>query len=361
MTSTLLAPAFEVALGGKRLEPDVAATLSSLNVVHQANSLDQFTLTLSNPFPELPYTHGAHRSLFAAGTGVAIKLGYVDALETVFDGEVTAVSVDFGEQGSTVSVQGHSRLRRLLSTMKTRTFYNATDSEIAGTIARDADLRSRVDLTETKHPCVSQANQTDLDFLRDRALGIGFELFADGETLVFRRRRDGGTAALTLVWGDEQRAFADRRSRPLLRFAPTVDAAAPVTKVTVRGLDPRTRQSIVGVASPGDETDKSGTSGAAVVEQAFGRPRELVVVDRPVESPEEADTVAKALFNERQRRLVRGSGSTIGTPALRAGSVVALAGIGEVFSGAYTVAQSTHRLDGSGYSTSFEVERGAIG
>ena len=361
MSATLLAPAFEVGVDRMRLAPEVAATFSSLSVVHELDSLDHFALTLANPFPDLPYTHGSRRTLFAPGAEVTIRLGYVDALEQVFDGEVTRVATSYGEQGSTITVEGHSRLHRLRGDTRTRSFLNATDGEIATAVALDAGLQAEVDRTETRYDHVVQANQSDYDFLLERARRIGFEVGVDGRSLLFRRRPDGSPSSLTLVWGDEQRAFAGPRSGPLLRFAPTLDATAPVTRVTVRGSHPTTREPIVGVAAAGDEADRGGTPGPDVVRQAFRAGREVTVVDRPVASQAEADAIARAVLNQRAQGLVRGSGATIGTPALRAGVVVELQGLGERFNGDYTVAQSTHVLDGSGYSTTFSAHRGSVG
>jgi phage protein D len=359
--STFLAPAFEVARNGTKLDPEVAATFSSLSVVLEENSLDQFTLTLTNPFPDLPYTHGAKKDMFAVGSEITIKLGYVDALEKIFDGEVTGVGVAFAEQGATLTVTGHSRLHWLNGNTKTATFLEMTDSDIASKIANDAGLQPDVDRTDTKFPWMGQTAQTDLDFLRMRARLIGYEVAAEGKSLLFHKRPDGEAKSFTLVWGDEQRAFADSQALPLLRFTPTLNAKSPVTKVTVRGQHPTTREAITGTATSGDETDKSGTPGADVTKKAFGKPQELEVTDVPVASQEEADALAKALFNERAQGLVTGSGSTVGTPSIRARSVVDLEGIGPQFSGPYTITQSTHKLDSSGYSTSFNARRGSVG
>jgi hypothetical protein len=43
-----------------------------------------------------------------------------------------------------------------------------------------------------------------------------------------------------------------------------------------------------------------------------------------------------------------GSGSTVGDPRLRAGTVLRLEGLGEQFGGRYRVTSATHTLDGGG-------------
>jgi phage protein D len=357
----LVAPAFDIRIDGSRTPPDVARAVTSIVVTHEEDSLDHFAITLANEFPEMPFTHGEHRRLLRAGSAVTIKLGYVDALEQVFDGEVTRLNPAFTDEGTTtLTVEGHSRLHRLRGATRTRTFQNATDSDIATQIANQSGLRPSVDATRTRHPYVIQMNQTDFDFLLERARRIGYGLRVEGETLVFGTPGNGGTTACTLVWGTSRDAFAPR-TLPLRQFRPTLDATAPVTAITVRGQDAITRDAVAGRGASGDEIDRSGTSAAAVARQAFGGAREASVVDLPVASLAEADEIAKALFNARTLGLITGSGACVGAPAIRAGSTVKLEGLGDAFSGRYEVTQSTHTLDDSGYSTSFNVRRGAIG
>lgn len=361
MSPDFLAPACEVALDAVVLAPDVAAMVTSLQVTHEPDSLDHFTLSLANPFPDLPFTHGSHASLFQEGSAATVKLGYVDALQQVFDGEITRVAPTFAEEAPTLTVEGHTRLHWLRGATRTRTFQDVTDAEIATQIAGDAGLQAQVDSTPTQHPYLMQVNQTDLEFLLERARRIRYELLVDGKTLHFRKPADGQPESVTLVWGDPQRGWApEQKTLPLTRFAPTLDATVPATDVTVRGQDPSTRDAISGKGAAGDEVDTSGTTGPAVAKKAFGE-RGVVVVALPVASQAEADEIAKAILNRSSLGLVTGSGTCIGFPEIRAGTVVSLEGLGDRFSGPYTVTRSTHRFDDRGYETSFSVRRGAVG
>jgi phage protein D len=363
MPIDFLSPAFEFAMNGTRLAPAVANAVTSVVVTHEPDSLDHFTFSVANEFPDLPFTHGAQAHLFREGNSVTIKLGYRDALEEVFDGEVTRVSPTFPEQDTpTVTIEGHSRLHWLRGATKTRTFINVTDSDIARQIAGEAGLQAQVDSTPTKHPFVMQVNQSDFDFLLERARRIRHEVVVQGKTLLFRKPADGKPKTYTLLWGDPQRGFdPDHDTLPLSRFEPTLDATAPATAVTVQGQDPSTRNPIAGKGTDRDAADTSGTSGAAVAKKAFARARDAAVVHLPVASQAEADEIAKAFFNERMLHLVTGRGACIGMPKIRAGEVVELGGIGPRFSGAYFVTRSTHRLDDAGYETSFTVRRGVVG
>jgi phage protein D len=55
--------------------------------------------------------------------------------------------------------------------------------------------------------------------------------------------------------------------------------------------------------------------------------------------------------------MVKASGSTVGLPDLRAGSVVMIDGAGKRFSGRYFVTATTHAIGDGGYTTQFECRR----
>jgi uncharacterized protein len=82
----------------------------------------------------------------------------------------------------------------------------------------------------------------------------------------------------------------------------------------------------------------------------------VMLLDEPV-GPESAPRVLlrKLLASLNQR--LTGSGSTIGDPRIRAGTVLRLEGLGQQFGGLYRVTSATHTIDSGGYRTSFEVRK----
>ncbi len=90
---------------------------------------------------------------------------------------------------------------------------------------------------------------------------------------------------------------------------------------------------------------------------------DLSVADQashPVHSQEEAHAPAREIREQIARRIMKGSGSTIGMPDLRAGRMILVEGLGERFSGRYFVTSTTHKIDDSGYTTRFECRREEI-
>jgi uncharacterized protein len=352
VSPNFFALAFRVAVNGTSLSADDARHVMDLSVVNEPDTLDHFSLTLANPYPQMPWTHTNEGDRFREGSSITIEMGYVDDLQPMFDGEITSISPTFPESGTpTVQVGGYTRLHWLHMGPRTRTFQDVTDKEIAVRIANEHGLTPDAEDTRTKHPYAIQFNQTDLAFLVERARGIRFDVQVRDRTLVFHKAASDERKVYTLEWG-----------RTLKSFNPTMNTVGQVSSVVVRGYDPKTKKEIKGEAGTGaEDTMMGGTkSGAEVAARAFNRRAEEVRVETPIASQEEADQLARAIYNDRALEFVTGSGSSVGLPDLRAGRWIELEGLGPRFSLSYYITQSTHTLNRSGYQTAFTVKRNSI-
>jgi hypothetical protein len=71
-------------------------------------------------------------------------------------------------------------------------------------------------------------------------------------------------------------------------------------------------------------------------------------------------TALREILTELLPRLnnrLTGTGTTIGNPAIKAGKVINLAGLGSQFGGLYRITSATHTFDSGGYKTSFKVRK----
>ncbi len=82
-----------------------------------------------------------------------------------------------------------------------------------------------------------------------------------------------------------------------------------------------------------------------------------MITSEQVLSDEDAERLAEAVLLRSSYAFITGQGQTVGLPALRAGVNLRLTGLGKRFDGNYYVTESTHRIDGSGYTTSFSVRK----
>ena len=79
---------------------------------------------------------------------------------------------------------------------------------------------------------------------------------------------------------------------------------------------------------------------------------------RAVESVPEATAIAAGSFNRAALSFMTGAGTARGRPDIRAGTVIRIDGLGDVFNGNYYVETASHRYTPrSGYLTDFHVKR----
>jgi phage protein D len=343
-----LTPEFRIHVDGRELPPAAKADLQSLSVLEDVDAAGMFTFTLFCWDGANMEVKWIDDDLFKAGNRIEIEMGYRDNMESLFKGEITGLEPEFAEEAPpTLTVMGYDRRHRLMGRRKTRTFLNMKDSDIAAQIAGDWSLTPDVETTRTRHDYVLQHNQTDFDFLQERARRIGFEMLVEDTTLYFRTRQNSGSASVTL-----------NREVELLRFNVRLTTVGQVEEVLVQGWSPKNKEAITARSATGDETRMGGSaSGPATAQRAFGNTGDTLA-ELPVFNQAEADELARGWFGEMALRYVEGRGLCIGRQDLRAGTLVEIEGLGTRFSGTYYVMTTEHTYrPNSGYRTQFTVRR----
>jgi uncharacterized protein len=349
--TTRLVPTFQIAINGAALPEQARSDVIAVAVQEEIEAPGLFTLQLKNwDMNQLKVTW-VDDDLFGAGNAVDVQMGYVDNLETLISGEITALEPEFqAGEPPTLTVRGYDRRHRLLRGRKTRSFTGAKDSDIASQVANDLGLTPQVTDTGVTLDYVLQRNQTDMEFLQDRARRIGYEIVVEDKTLFFRPRQNTESEVLTLA-----------RDLDLIEFHPRLTTLNQVGQMVVRGWNVKDKKEIVGQAGAGDEATTMGgeTTGPAAVNAAFGQ-ASITSVNRPVFSQAEADQIARGRLNEMALGYITGEGLAIGRTDLRAGTMMRLEGLGERFSGLYYVTSTTHTYaPNRGYRTAFSVRRNA--
>ncbi|MBV9301602.1 MAG: phage late control D family protein [Acidobacteriaceae bacterium] len=357
------APAFQVQVNNRELEADVSVNIEQVSVVSKPDTMDTFNMTLANPYPTMRWTHTKDADLFMEGNSVKIAMGYgsTGELQVLMEGEITGLSLTFPDSGvPTVTVNGHTLLHRLHGDKKATAFQKMTDKEIVQKIASDAGLEPQCDETGEQFEYLMQANQTDWEFVKQRAARIHYEVLIKGKTLIFRRIQQTEAKVFKFVWGYAQAELGGPDTLPLKSFAPDMSALSQMQQVIVRGWNPATKQEIIGRAGKGSEDANMGSTTSAQVSEKLHKSRTHVQVNLPVATQAEADQRASAIYNQNAMKLVSGTAATIGVPDLKSGSRVTLSGLGPRFSGDYFVNEATHTIGNAGYSTSFTVKRNAV-
>ena len=145
--------------------------------------------------------------------------------------------------------------------------------------------------------------------------------------------------------------------RSLIQFQPSFSTAMQVGKVTVRGWNNVTKEAITATVTRAELA--TGRVGAGEDEDPGGafRNREEVITNQPVATKEEAHTLARETLERIAKETVTGTGSVVGLPDLRSGTVLELDGVGSRFSGRFFVTETTHTIGDGGYTTQFTCRR----
>ncbi len=360
-SNTPIVPDFNILINGSEISIETKAHIAEVNIDMDHDMPNMFTIELFSSdtqddwsrsiseVSELPWIDD--QELFSIGNEVEIQIGYINDLETVIKAEITGLEPKFTSDSlPSLIVRGYDRGHRLLRGRKTRTFKQNKDSDIAFQIANEQGLTPEVEDSGVVHEYVVQANQTDMDFLRERAGRINYEFMIEDRTLFFNSVKNAESEVLTLTFNND-----------LLEFSPRMSAARQVSEVIFGGWDPKGKSEVFGTGKKGDELTKMGgdSTGAEIAEGSFEEVS-ANIGDRPFSNQAEADQMAKARFNDLILSFIRGEGVCRGRTDLRAGKVVQIEGVGTRFSGKYYLVSTIHSYSSRyGYYTKFSFRRNA--
>lgn len=296
---------------------------------------------------------------------LSLAMGYApDPLEEMFLGEVTGVQVSFPNGGMpTMTLVAHDYLNRLSRGKYARGFGPLADALVVMILSAENLLIPLIDPTITaisaamtainvifKGTGTKQEGESDLQLLSKIAAQYDADFWVDGNVLYLSRFLKEYTPRLTLTWGES-----------LLDFSPRVSTIGQVAgvamKFTLRELP------LDFLVTVGWDFDRETLAVSVVPGVAAGAAKAVVgpaftIIDQPISSPADIANSALVIVRELRNKLnnrLTGSGSAIGDPRIRAGTIIRLEGLGQDFSGDYRVKSATHAVDNGGYRTNFEV------
>lgn len=357
--TTYYAPDYKITVGSLEVDPESKGDVLDLKVKMDMTNLAHFEITVNNWDDKHLTFKYSDTSTFDIGNQVTVEMGYAGNLLTMVSGYITTLTPRFPESGPpTLGISGQDAMVKLKENKpkdgEQKQFVNMTDSQIVQIIAQRNSLVPKIEQTSEVHDIVVQKNQTDADFLMERAKRIDYDCFIGVDP-------DSGQAALYFQSptdardGKSIRVYVFEWGKSLINFNPTLTLNRQVGKVTVKGWDPATKSILKYTATSADlPTSGSGENGPNAIQTRLSD-REDIVVDQPVTSQQEAQALAIALLRERAYSYITATGQVIGIPDLRPGDNIEVKCLGQRFSGTYYVLEVEHSIGSSGYTTSFKV------
>jgi uncharacterized protein involved in type VI secretion and phage assembly len=324
--------------------------LEQVVVDHHQHLPDMFAVTFHDPARDVISQLNVN-----IGSTVTVKMTPPGGSpKTLIKGEVTGFEAEYDATRLRTILRGYDLSHRLHRGRQTHTYKNVTDSDIARQVAQRASLQvGQVDSTSVTFDHVSQANQSDWDFLKARAREIGFEMGMEDGKFYFRKpiQASGApqtgdyqnhTDTLQLVFGDD-----------LLEFRPRVTSAEQVSTVKVRGWDPVQKQAVIGSAPAGTVAAGIRDRPSALASSFGGQT--FTAVNRPLPQQPMVDGAAASIAEIISGAFAEADGVAIGNPDLKAGSTVSVGVVGDHFEGKYTLSGARHVFGENGYRTHFVI------
>ena len=290
--------------------------------------------------------------------GKFLKIGFISSTDQtpafdeemkgiIIEGEITAIDVNFTETTQApIIIRGYDVSHRLHRGRYNRSFQNMTDTDIVNKIINEVGItKGTIDSSGAPHDYVFQENQTNMEFLRERAARIGFELFVQNGKLNFRKPKADGEE-LPLKWLTHIHSFRVRMT-----------SAEQVKEVEVRAWDYSQKAAIVATTQTGKTlTETQNGKGNATSTKFKGQPAKpkMILVDQPVFKPKEADVMAQALCDELEGQFIYADAKAEGNPQIRPGRIINLKEMGQ-YDGKYYVTETRHTYHERVYMTEFSV------
>ncbi|GAA4525385.1 VgrG-related protein [Amycolatopsis samaneae] len=280
---------------------------------------------------------------------------------TLFSGEIIGLETETDETGTFTVLRAADRAHRLMRRRRVLAFRNMTAADIVRQVAKKAGLKpGKVRAPGPTYPQITQANTTDWEFLQQLAAEHGVVVRVDDQGRLDFTAPDPAQRAPSPRSSARLNPQVLQYGENLLSLRAALSTAEQVDSVTVRGWNTTTKQPLV-------KRTRAATSRTVVAGMSsgqssarFGGAGELLVTDGAYRTQSEVDTASAAQATAAAAGFGEVEAVCEGNPHLRAGVPVALANLGQAFSGRYTASASRHVFEpGLGYRTTVTVSGAA--
>ena len=346
-------PKIKIFINGAEVNDDFIEDILQVSVEESLHLPSMCLVTITNNYypgrvkEDKPWKHD---DLLKIGNTLAINLESSttarfneDKKRTLFEGDITGIESHFNESSQApIVIRAYDISHRLHRGRYNRSFQNMTDSDIVRKVIGEMGIQpGNIEDSGAPHDYIFQENQTNMEFLRERAIRIGFELYIKDNELHFCPPESQGK--LDLTWLKDINSFRVR-----------VSSAEQVDSVEVRGWDYQQKRAIIAEANSEKILTKNQNGSGKEVSGKFNSTPKVTVVDRPIFSNAEADKIAQGLYNQLAGEYVCADGKGEGNPEIQVGKIITLSEMGK-YDGEYYITETRHLYNQRIYTTDFTV------
>jgi phage protein D len=241
-------------------------------------------------------------------------------------------------------------LHRLNRGRRNRGFNDMNTADVVRKLCDEYTLNADADVESEVKPFRLQRNFTDYEYLLNLKDEHNCYLWSNNKTVYFKKEADFGKDETVLEKG-----------KTLTSFYGGSQSGRLFTEVVVRGRNPATLDFIEVIADASSVKKKTGgnTASPEYLEEKFSKHREYYT-DYTIKDVKEAEERGANILEQNSMKYIRFTGECQGDPKIKAGMVITIKGMGEIYSGEYFLKQVEHELKPmTGYVTSFEAVRNA--
>lgn len=274
------------------------------------------------------------------GKALALRIGR--AAQTLFEGEIGAISYDYGTAGVPVlKVRAYDKLQRLRRNFRPRALEAVSAADLAAQLAGELGLGSACHGQPQARDYVLQHEQSDFDLLADLAEDAGlYPVLSDG-TLTLAGL-DGFGEAVEMRFGAALRAFSA-----------TLSNERNVRGATATGWNPGS----AGAFAETVTTSRQDAHEARDVSPNEGAGGFRPMLNRVEERAAQVAEIAQAGFDREVARAVRAGGEAAGDARLAPGRPITVTGVADDIAGRHVITSALHRIDAAhGYVTTFATD-----
>lgn len=373
-------PQFALEIEGQQVPSAFRACITSVRLQSGMKGADRLEFALFNE-----YLRWIDHDLIESGREVQLRMGYApDKLDLMFKGKIVGVQASFPSSGTpALQVVAQDALVAMQKGQQTRWFtrqapnttnqpINRTEvirsvlseygmeakfdpesgllSSLIGSLSTLLTASFSIDDPSTPQRGVDlQMRSSDYDLLRKVASELGYDMFMDHQS------KNPGIVLLFGSWNNLATDIELHYGKSLSEFSPRESEVGQIDEVTANVWISSQKQTVSMTLSwdwesmwfklravPGKS--EPGTKGRTLI---IGEPLTLATAPKRL--------VAELLPKLNSKSTA--TGSAIGNPRIRPGTVIKITGVGERFGGFHRVTECTHSLDSSGYRTQFELRK----
>jgi uncharacterized protein involved in type VI secretion and phage assembly len=341
-----------IKVNGSPLPEDVEALLADAFVDDSSTVANLFFLRFSDPeaivVKKGGFSIGCAIDILVQGSGPG-------GPQELISGEVTALEVEVSAEGMQTVVRGLDISHRLHRGRRIVAYLNQKSGDIVRVVAQRAAVPvGAIDDVGPVLEHVAQENVSDWEFLCRLAAEVGAVVSVSDGKLTFTTPTPS-TEAPGASASARNEPLVLERGVNLVSLRATVTSAGQVSEVEVRGWDIQQKRALVAVTPARTRSADLGSVTPASLARLVGSPRHTVPATY-LGTQAQCAMAATSLAEQLAGGFAELEGVARGNVALKAGAAVALTGVGEPFSGRYTVSATRHEFTAdAGYLTSFTV------